>query len=504
MANRVFSVFLLFISLYNNANTQQATEYRHGKRTVLVFRSGSDIKEVMAYLYDYSIHIPVYNEPKEVILKKRNGLFVLDTVLGQPCFVRVPAIYTPSFSAFGRIFKDYHTGGLLIEPGDSIYVAAEGGYEFERLKFSGIGSEKLNCIQGILHNTKLYVNYRDWKGDRSSSLALRDSIIKTIEKTIEIYKGKISNNAYALIRSQYVLMLVDYRLSEEMRQYLNRSKNSYSSLSSINYFKKRITAIMNDLWLNDSILVYGLFTINSFLKELAVINYCLHTGKPYSETYKFAPSEMYAILRRYLPDSRVKSRLLIYYVLSIMRNGSFMEIKTMVDELVNDDKISPAFKNVLKNELNKVDNLVVGRPAFSFSLQDTSGRFHSLEEFRGKVILIDFTSYPCGPCQALVPYLEEMEKEFRDNEVQFISIFLNNKKEDILKGVGKTSTAESLVLWDNKGFKSPMTDFYRVQGTPTLLLIDRDGKLISVPAPLPVPRNKDALKSMIRQALKPS
>src|SRR5690242_9079490 len=54
-------------------------------------------------------------------------------------------------------------------------------------------------------------------------------------------------------------------------------------------------------------------------------------------------------------------------------------------------------------------------PAPSFEMKDLEGKPISLEEAKGKIVLLNFWATWCGPCRAEVPDLIELQEKYKDN-----------------------------------------------------------------------------------------
>jgi len=63
----------------------------------------------------------------------------------------------------------------------------------------------------------------------------------------------------------------------------------------------------------------------------------------------------------------------------------------------------------------------LGRRAPGFSLPDQTLKQHDLQDYRGKVILLDFMRTDCPKCQALTQALEQVKAKFGD-KIQVLSV----------------------------------------------------------------------------------
>jgi len=110
-------------------------------------------------------------------------------------------------------------------------------------------------------------------------------------------------------------------------------------------------------------------------------------------------------------------------------------------------------------------------PAPLFGLTDLSGKVVSLSDFRGKPVLINFWASWCMPCLNEMPYIEEIYRERKSDNLVVLMI---NAKEPIevvskfAKGKGYTFT----ILLDSDG---KANNAYQVFGLPSTYFIDTNG-----------------------------
>ena len=70
---------------------------------------------------------------------------------------------------------------------------------------------------------------------------------------------------------------------------------------------------------------------------------------------------------------------------------------------------------------------MLGQPAPSFTLKAIDGKTYSLEQLRGKYVVIHFAATWCPFCNAEAPYLQGLSKNYRDKGVE---VFIVDVKED--------------------------------------------------------------------------
>jgi thiol-disulfide isomerase/thioredoxin len=107
-------------------------------------------------------------------------------------------------------------------------------------------------------------------------------------------------------------------------------------------------------------------------------------------------------------------------------------------------------------------------PDFSFTSRD--GQFFSLDELKGKTVLLDFWGSWCGPCVNAVPGLVRLHKEFAEQPVVFLSI-AQDKRADWQWFVEKNKLEWPQYL-DESG---TILHQFAITGFPTYIVIDGEG-----------------------------
>lgn len=98
----------------------------------------------------------------------------------------------------------------------------------------------------------------------------------------------------------------------------------------------------------------------------------------------------------------------------------------------------------------------------------------SIDDLKGKVILLDFWHTGCPPCIEFIPKLKEIHQLFRENpNFIIVSIALDNHKSDILKFMQKREGAIYPTVICDKS----LTDIYQIEGYPTFFILDKNGQI---------------------------
>jgi thiol-disulfide isomerase/thioredoxin len=116
--------------------------------------------------------------------------------------------------------------------------------------------------------------------------------------------------------------------------------------------------------------------------------------------------------------------------------------------------------------------LSVGERAPEWELMGPSGDRHSLSEFRGKVVIMDFWATWCSPCVRSLPSLEKLFEKYGHRGVEIF-------------GVNCWEESNSEAYMKEKGYKFPLllkgetiARAYHVRDIPVVYIIGVDGKII--------------------------
>lgn len=109
-----------------------------------------------------------------------------------------------------------------------------------------------------------------------------------------------------------------------------------------------------------------------------------------------------------------------------------------------------------------------------FDLKDLNGKQLKLEDYRGKVVLLNFWATWCGPCRAEIPSLIELQKQYKD-QLQVIGLAVD---EDDDAYVRKFSVSESINYPIAMGTDQVRLAYGGVTALPTVFVINKNGAIV--------------------------
>lgn len=121
-----------------------------------------------------------------------------------------------------------------------------------------------------------------------------------------------------------------------------------------------------------------------------------------------------------------------------------------------------------------------GTVAPGFNLEGISGDRVSLEDMRGKYVLLDFWASWCRPCRASMPHLKEVYAAYKDKGLEIVGISIDTDNDAWRKAVADDQTPWVHVI-DSRtggGQGSDIAKIYGVRAIPTLFMVDPDGNMI--------------------------
>jgi len=137
------------------------------------------------------------------------------------------------------------------------------------------------------------------------------------------------------------------------------------------------------------------------------------------------------------------------------------------------------FSNSTAIETNPFETLGIVKPkvrveAPVFTLATIGGGNVSLEDFRGKIVFLNFWATWCVPCREEMPGMEKLWSAYGDHDFVIIAVAADKGSPDNVRRFANRLGISFPVLLDLKG---SVRNSYEVSALPTTYVIGADGKI---------------------------
>lgn len=410
-------------------------------------------------------------------------------------------------------FTDYITQYIFMAPGLQLFVNAD-------LKDENEYASSL-LLSG---NAARYNNYfvKLNSSDRFNAYDVQqhyDSILKLPEAQFIDF-----TNRFLIIRDSIRKYFFRTMVKDEQAKYFSRTDSIHSQYNvmywTIKYAQDKSEADKKIFFDR-----YVVTVMKPLSEPAATTNYWFrfawmwHLGYLYQEAKRksdiaWDPSllgieKMYAISEQIGSAGFFQSLYGSYAIPNLVRGYSYITLaefsrsdsafKRMISK-IKDPTAILQLEQLWMNERKKGMITRKGEPAPDFKVIDSSGNYHYLADFKGKILVIDVWSSYCGPCIKEFPYMHQLKDKFSNREnILFINISVDqNRKAWIEKGLRKVSPV-GMCLWAENGDASNFNRDYIINAIPQVIVIDSDGRFIEYSAPFA--SWGDDLEKLIRMAL---
>lgn len=149
-----------------------------------------------------------------------------------------------------------------------------------------------------------------------------------------------------------------------------------------------------------------------------------------------------------------------------------------------------------ESDLENIAAPQAGAVAPAFELIDLDGQLHTLDEFKGRPLVLNFWATWCPPCRAEMPALQKVYDDYKDEGLVIIAINVQENPaviQTFIEDYGLTFP----VLLDTTAATSRA---YEQEAFPSTYFIDRDGRVADTA--FGGPMSEAFIESMVRRIIK--
>ncbi len=469
----------LFVILLVLATIFACTSKEEEKKALItgkIENPDNDIFEI-AYAKDF---ITFEQEKHEVTLDENNKFAVelaIESIVNAQIF-----------------FEDQQKVSIFIEPHDKLHITLDKNDITNTISFSGDNADNntffhkyKNQIKEKYGEQEVYDKMRNLKPEKFLDFA--NKMLDTKQQFFnDLSKEKnFSDNFKHLFETDIKFGYYDYLLNyPEYHQVVNNMEDEPELPADYYAFTE------DNLNFSDNNLVspnYCKF-LESYLEYYKKENpHKIPEDKSHVEKNLFISEKIY--------DGKTLEHIKTVNIKREFDLGDFDVAKKAYKSFLNTEP-DKRYRNILTDVYELEKRLLPGNTAPNFELRDIDNNKVSLEDFRGKVVYLDFWASWCPPCMREVPYAKELKERFEDKEdLVFVYISVDEDTE-AWKNTVEQREIEGVHL-NIKGRDNEVAKSYNVTGIPSYFIIDRKGLIFDNNAKRP---SHDGIDEDLKAALK--
>jgi cytochrome oxidase Cu insertion factor (SCO1/SenC/PrrC family) len=392
---------------------------------------------------------------------------------------------------------------FIAEPGDNIKINASK----DSFSFEGKGSAKYQCQYDISKVKNKVMKYLQtpFRYNKNNGQIIVDSLYYTnfidqLERTMKVGRETVKLSLELLEKYKPIISEISYNLikadiiaREEISNY-GALEYPYTIFSAypLPKFKDRVDKGLSKMYSTRVIADFKsipskyLHLSNGYLTNLiAKANDTILNKK---SGYQMLKNNYKGLLRERL----VSIYFLRYFAFKKNATADVNDALTYV-KTVYCRKILSSFSTLNPNQ-----------DAYNFTLPDSSGRIVRMADLKGKVVLMDFWFTGCMGCKMLAKQMKPVIEHFKNNNsIVFVSISIDKDLEKWKFGLRSNEyTHDGGINLYTEGLaeKSEIINHYNIVAYPTIIIVDKNGKIITGNPPRPDnPKDEKALIALIQQ-----
>jgi thiol-disulfide isomerase/thioredoxin len=113
------------------------------------------------------------------------------------------------------------------------------------------------------------------------------------------------------------------------------------------------------------------------------------------------------------------------------------------------------------------------------------GEQFNIDQYQGKVVLVDFWATWCGPCIQELPNVKGLYDAYHEKGFEVIGISLDQDKTALTDFIAEKELAWPTIFFtepEEQGWSNPIAQYYGISGIPSAILVNQDGKVVSLQA----------------------
>lgn len=180
---------------------------------------------------------------------------------------------------------------------------------------------------------------------------------------------------------------------------------------------------------------------------------------------------------QYIDEPQARAYAKMFLVAERIGEQPFEISKPTYTNYLSEYSEYPEYTDFLNYFYGEIESVSPGQPGIPFSLPDRDGNMHTLDEYKGKFVLLDFWAGWCQPCLAEFSYMRDIYNKYSREELEILAISTEVDKRVWIQDINKFQNPWPQ-LYGGKGVEQETFKAYKGGGIPFYILLDPDGNII--------------------------
>jgi len=148
-----------------------------------------------------------------------------------------------------------------------------------------------------------------------------------------------------------------------------------------------------------------------------------------------------------------------------------------------DETVPPASSDASENvetEKKKSEYPPIASAVATAEIKNLDGTVFTVNDRKGKIMLLNLWATWCGPCRAEMPALVRMQEKHGAQGFEVIGLNTDDEEVEKINVFAESMKLNYTLAWADTGLQSSLLKISKFPGIPQSFLIDRDGNLRGV------------------------
>lgn len=179
----------------------------------------------------------------------------------------------------------------------------------------------------------------------------------------------------------------------------------------------------------------------------------------------------------YIPTRNAEAHARMYFIAERIGEMPLEIARPSYEQYLSDFTEYDAYTAFLQDFYQRRKAVSPGQPAVSFTLPDPDGKLYSMDDFKGRYVLLDFWATWCIPCLDAMEPLRRIHQKYSRDQFEIVAISIEEDS-STWRSALQQFDMPWIQLYGGDGVQQQTFNDYQAGGIPFYILIGPDGTIL--------------------------